>query len=256
MKTLQAKKRFGQNFLDDHDVIEKIIHSIHPKPQEKFLEIGPGEAALTKPLLQCGITLEVLEIDRDLIAGLQKLQQNFPKLVVHAQDALTFDFSKTDQPWRVVGNLPYNISSPLLLHCFRYIDYIKDMHFMLQKELVDRLCAEPDTKDYGRLSVITHFFCDVQKLFDVPPHCFHPAPKVTSTVFRLVPKKERLNINVVSLEEVTRHAFGQRRKTLRNALHGILTSEQLIACGIDPIRRAETLSLEEFCKLAALLESI
>jgi 16S rRNA (adenine1518-N6/adenine1519-N6)-dimethyltransferase len=247
-----AKKRFGQNFLVDQNIIQNIIQAINPKAGEHLIEIGPGIGAITKPLLEKKVQLEVIEIDRDLIEGLHKLQKQYPNLQVHAQDVLSFDFSASSQEKRVLGNLPYNISSPILLHCFKHIDAIFDMHFMLQKEVVDRLIAEPNTKDYGRLSVITQYFCEVEKLFGVAPSCFHPAPKVTSAVFRLKPKQDRAKINVRKLETITQHAFGQRRKTLRNSLAGILSADALLAIGIDPMRRAETLTLDEYIQLTAL----
>ncbi|MCD6047194.1 MAG: rRNA ((1518)-N(6)/adenine(1519)-N(6))-dimethyltransferase [Gammaproteobacteria bacterium] len=252
MHQTYAKKRFGQNFLVDQNIIQKIIQAINPKAGEHLIEIGPGIGAITKPLLEKKVQLEVIEIDRDLIEGLHQLQKQYPNLHVHAQDALTFDFSDASQAKRILGNLPYNISSPLLLHCFKHIDAIIDMHFMLQKEVVDRLTAVPNTKDYGRLSIITQYFCEVEKLFEVSPSCFHPAPKVTSAVFRLKPKQDRVKINVEKLEMITQHAFGQRRKTLRNSLASLISAEELLAIGIDPMRRAETLTLNEYIQLTAL----
>ena len=247
-----AKKRFGQNFLVNEQIIEHILRVINPEKNQPLIEIGPGLGALTKPLLQTQAQLSVIEIDRDLIASLEKLKSQYPNFHVYAQDALQFDFLKNSEngKWRVLGNLPYNISSPLLLHCFDTINGIQDMHFMLQKEVVDRLSAVPDSKDYGRLTVITQYFCDVEYLFEVPADSFNPAPKVTSAFFRLIPKKNRLAIDVKKLALVTQHAFGQRRKKIANALGNLFTVEDLVACGLDPHARAENISVQEYCLLA------
>jgi 16S rRNA (adenine1518-N6/adenine1519-N6)-dimethyltransferase len=224
-----AKKRFGQNFLIDETIIDKILSVTHPKPDERFIEIGPGLGALTKPLLASGVKLEVVEIDRDLMDGLKKISKD---LIIHRQDALTFDFSSFDKI-RVIGNLPYNISSPFLLHCFDYIDNILDMHFMLQKEVVDRLAAQPGSNDYGRLTIIAQYFCHVEKLFVVAPDCFDPVPKVVSAVCRLRPRDDRPAIDVKKLSLITQHAFGQRRKTLRNALRKLFSEQALVETGIN-----------------------
>jgi len=248
-----AKKRFGQNFLVDENIIQSIVRSLSAKPEDHFVEIGPGLAALTKPLLQQELKVDVIEIDRDLIGRLKKLSTQFPNFTIHQQDILEFNFSelvKDNKKLRIIGNLPYNISSPILLHCFEYINSIQDMTFMLQKEVVDRLVAEPNSKNYGRLSIITQYFCKAEKLFEVSPESFDPPPKVTSAVFRLVPKSDRQNIDIKKLELITQQAFGQRRKTLRNSLSKLFSAEQLLSFGIDPMRRAETLSLEEYCLLA------
>ena len=246
-----AKKKFGQNFLVDQNVIDAIVSTLRAKPIEHFIEIGPGRGALTEPLLQKQLDLSVIEIDTDLVKQLLLLQKHHPQFMVYAQDALAFSFTEQGpKHWRVVGNLPYYISSALLLHCFSEIDGIVDMHFMLQNEVVNRLCAAPGNKEYGRLSVMTQYYCTVEKLFEVFPESFFPQPKVVSAFFRLTPKKERLPVDVKKLARVTQEAFGQRRKTLRNSLGKLFSAEQLINLNIDPMRRAETLSLEEFCLLA------
>jgi 16S rRNA (adenine1518-N6/adenine1519-N6)-dimethyltransferase len=250
-----AKKHFGQNFLVDDTIIQAILSSLNALPNQNFIEIGPGKGALTKPMLANDLNLSVIEIDRDLIATLEQLKNKHPKFTVYCQDALNFDFNRNgDKYWRVIGNLPYNISSPLLLHCFTEINSILDMHFMLQNEVVDRLCAQPNSKAYGRLSVITQYYCTVEKLFEVSPSCFSPQPKVTSAFFRLSPKPKRIELEIKNLELVTQLAFGQRRKTLRNSLAKLFSAEQLTKLNIDATRRAETLSLEEFCLLAQHVE--
>lgn len=249
-----AKKKFGQNFLVDQNVIDAIIHALRVKSTEHLIEIGPGRGALTEPLLHKQLNLSVIEIDSDLIESLLLLKKNHPQFVVYAQDALSFSFTEQGpKHWRIVGNLPYYISSPLLLHCFNEIEGIVDMHFMLQNEVVNRLCAEPGSKEYGRLSVMTQYYCTVEKLFEVFPESFFPKPKVVSAFFRLIPKKERVPVDVNRLARVTQEAFSQRRKTLRNSLGKLFSAEQLIHLNIDPMRRAETLSLEEFCALANCL---
>jgi len=243
------RKRFGQNFLVDDNITGKIVHAIRPQPDDRLVEIGPGRGALTYPLLEQLDQLHVIEIDRDLCA---KFEQT-PKLVVHCADVLKFDFAtlSTDSPIRVVGNLPYNISTPLLFHLFRYCDHVIDMHFMLQKEVVDRLVAAPHSKSYGRLSVMTQYYADVQKLFEVAPGAFYPAPKVTSAVIRLVPRRYReLPVEHENrLAQLVQQAFSQRRKTLRNNMKPLMSDEAIRSCGIDPSVRAETLTLMEFIRL-------
>lgn len=252
----RARKRFGQNFLRDPGIISCIVRAIAVRDGDRLVEIGPGQGALTEPLLEAsGGNLEVIELDRDLIPGLRVQFFNYPKLVIHEGDALKFDFPSLKgegQALRVVGNLPYNISTPLIAHLLDARQAIADMHFMLQKEVVERLAAVPGGADWGRLSVMAQYHCRVESLFVVPPEAFVPRPKVDSAIVRLTPhaelphpaRDERL------LFEVVREAFGQRRKTLRNNLKERIDAASLTALEIDPARRPQTLSLEEFVRIA------
>ncbi|TCS72617.1 dimethyladenosine transferase [Sulfuritortus calidifontis] len=250
----RPRKALGQNFLHDPGVLAKIVAAIAPQPDDHMVEIGPGLGALTRPLLERLKHLDVVEFDRDLVA---RLRTGFPpdRLTVHEGDALKFDFASLGDNLRVVGNLPYNISSPLLFHLTEYAERIRDMHFMLQKEVVDRMAAQPDTPDYGRLSVMLQARFRVAKLFTVPPGAFRPPPKVDSAVVRLAPlPPEAIPYrDAKAFAEVVARAFGQRRKTLRNTLKGLIGAEQLQAIGIDPGRRGETLSVAEFAKISQLL---
>lgn len=250
----QAKKRFGQNFLVDEQVVTDIISAIHPEPEDKMVEIGPGLGALTSPLLKKLNRLHVVEIDRDIIA---RLENDYPKdkLVIHAGDALEFDFAKLPASLRIVGNLPYNISSPLLFHFTAYAERIKDMHFMLQNEVVERMVAEPSTPDYGRLSVMLQYRFHMEKLFDVPPESFRPAPKVNSAIVRMIPlPSSEIAVNNEKLfAEIVRSAFGQRRKTLRNTLKNFLIEAEFKQLGIDAQLRAENLGVGDFAKVANFL---
>ena len=254
-----ARKRFGQNFLHDPTVIRQIIACLEARPDQHWVEIGPGQGALTEPLLKAGVSLDAVELDRDLVALLQHKftgQQNFR---IHSADALKFDFSalaKAGERLRIVGNLPYNISTPLLFHLLSSAAFIEDMHFMLQKEVVERLCAEPGNKQYGRLSVMMHYHCEADHLFDVPPECFDPAPKVTSSIVRLTPHR-RPPVQVASRENLNRivsQAFSQRRKTLRNSLKTLISDDDMNTLSIDPKLRAENLTLSDFAKLSNLLD--
>lgn len=251
----RARKRFGQNFLRDTGIISRIVRAIGPRPGDRLLEIGPGQGALTGPLLEAAGALEVVELDRDLIPGLRVQFFNYPDFVIHEGDALKFDFRALrgeGKPLRVVGNLPYNISTPLIVHLLGAGDAIADMHFMLQKEVVERLAAAPDTADWGRLSVMAQYYCRVESLFVVPPEAFVPRPKVDSAIVRLMPH-ERLPHpakDETLLFDLVREAFGQRRKTLRNNLKGRIDAEALSELGIDPGRRPQTLSVEEFVRIA------
>lgn len=251
----KARKRFGQNFLHDQYVIGKIIKAINPKASEALVEIGPGMGALTEPMLEACGKLDVVELDRDLIPILRTKFFNFPEFRIHEGDALKFDFRtllKPGQRLRIVGNLPYNISTPLLFHLLSYSECIQDMHFMLQREVVQRLAAEPGSTDYGRLSVMVQYSCSVEPLFDVPPHAFEPQPRVVSALVRLLPQPYMHGraLDYRMLERVVREAFGQRRKTLRNALSTVLDAELLHDIGIEPSRRAETLQITEFVAIA------
>ncbi|OTQ29115.1 16S rRNA (adenine(1518)-N(6)/adenine(1519)-N(6))-dimethyltransferase RsmA [Gilliamella apicola] len=251
-----ARKRFGQNFLHDDYIIESIVAAIQPKADQALVEIGPGLAALTVPVSKYVDHLTVVEIDRDLASRLidNPLLKN--KLTVIEQDALTFDFNGLKQqlgkPLRVFGNLPYNISTPLMFHLFEYANIITDMHFMLQKEVVTRLVAAPNSKDYGRLSVMAQYFCQIIPVLEVPPTSFKPAPKVDSAVVKLIPYKEKLyQVNDVKiLSRVTTEAFNQRRKTIRNSLSNMFTVEQLVELNIDPNLRAENITVQQYCQLA------
>lgn len=249
-----ARKRFGQNFLNSPGVIRKIVDAIRPAPDDRMVEIGPGLAALTGPLLERLKHLHVVEIDRDLIAG---LRQRFTpeQLTIHEGDALQFDFGQLGPKLRVVGNLPYNISSPLLFHLAGYADGVIDMHFMLQKEVVDRMACEPGSGEFGRLSVMIQYRFWVERLFIVPPGAFTPAPKVDSAIVRLIPKPvEQLNVkDEVLFGKVVTAAFSQRRKMLRNTLKDWLDEAALEALGIKPTARAETIPVEDFVRLANFL---
>lgn len=255
-----ARKRFGQNFLQDKNVINKIVMAINPKEDDNILEIGPGLAALTTPVSEKVKQLKVIELDRDLAERLRHTPFLSEKLEVFEKDALTFDFNKVATPEnkvRVFGNLPYNISTPLMLHLFKNANVVKDMHFMLQLEVVNRLAACPNSKDYGRLSVITQYFCKVIPIMQVSPHAFRPAPKVTSAVVRLVPHENSpYNVQDVKLlERVLQVAFNQRRKTIQNSLSSLFTPEELTAERLELNLRAENLTIEQYCKLADKLYS-
>jgi len=252
------RKRFGQNFLHDPLVIEHIISVIAPSSEQHLVEIGPGLAALTRPLLQITGNLDVIEIDRDLIAKLKNAFQDAGTLNIHEADALKFDFSSLIQDTeklRIVGNLPYNISTPLLFHLLEYSHIIEDMHFMLQKEVVQRLAATPGNHSYGRLSVIMQYYCQVSDLFEVPPSAFSPAPKVDSAIVRLRPYPE-LPVkadDIKQLQLVVRTAFNQRRKTLRKALQQLISASDLEGLEIDPTLRAEKLSVKDYVKISNFL---
>jgi 16S rRNA (adenine1518-N6/adenine1519-N6)-dimethyltransferase len=245
------RKRFGQNFLHDPHFVRSCIEAIAPRPDDNMVEIGPGLGALTEPLLQRVGHLHVVEIDRDLIA---RLRTRFPpqQLTIHEGDALKFDFGSLGPDLRVVGNLPYNISTPLLFHLAQYAQRVRDMHFMLQKEVVQRMAAAPSTPDYGRLSVMLQYRFFIDHLFDVPGGAFNPPPKVTSAFVRLIPlvplpspaRDEAIFATIVA------SAFSTRRKTLRNALRPHLDIKDFEALGIDPGLRAESLAVADFVRIA------
>ena len=240
----KARKRFGQNFLIDKQVIERIVSTISPKKEDDIVEIGPGKGAITFPLLEQLDKLNVVEIDRDLIALLQTNQNT--KLLIHEADALSFDFSQISNNLRVVGNLPYNISSPLLFHLLNQKNSIIDMTFMLQKEVVGRIVAKHNCKDFGRLSVMMQSFFDVDLIFTVPKESFSPQPKIESAIVYLKTKQKPLIDNVQLLEKVVKVCFSKRRKTLKNCLKSYLNQEQT---EIDLSQRAEMLSVESFITL-------
>jgi 16S rRNA (adenine1518-N6/adenine1519-N6)-dimethyltransferase len=252
----RARKRFGQNFLADAGIIQRIVDTIAPRPGQLILEIGPGQAALTVPLAASGAELKLLEIDRDLTAALVSRFHDAGNVSVHGGDALKMDFSEltAGRRFRLVGNLPYNISTPLLFHVLRWENRIEDMHFMLQQEVVDRMAATPGSRAWGRLSIMCQYHCAVTPLFTVPPEAFRPAPKVQSAVVRLIPHaKPPVRItDMARFERLVAQAFSMRRKTLRNSLRGRLDAETIAAAGIDPGARPETLSLEQFARLAEL----
>ena len=240
----KPRKRFGQNFLVDQQIINQIVSTISPKKNDHIIEIGPGKGALTFPLIDYLESIHVIEIDRDLIALLQK--KNNLKITIHEFDALVFNFDQFKQKVRIVGNLPYNISSPLLFHLLNYRDNIIDMTFMLQKEVVDRIVAPPGSKVYGRISVIMQTFFDTELMFVVPKESFDPQPKIESAILYLKTKKQPLVQNSKPLEEIVKIAFSQRRKTLKNCLKSVLNQSQT---DIDLSQRAEMLSVENFVTL-------
>lgn len=234
----RPRKRFGQHFLHEAGVVRRIVEAIAPKREDLLVEIGPGEGALTRPLLDAAGSLHVIEIDRDLAERLRAT----PGIVVHEADALEFDFGAFPSGLRIVGNLPYNISTPLLFHLARYADRVRDLHFMLQLEVVERMIASPSTPAYGRLSVALQARFAMEKLFSVAKGAFRPPPKVESAVVRMVPRREPLRVD----EDLLRRAFSARRKTLRNALAGV----DVAAAGIDPGLRPENLSPEDYARLS------
>ena len=251
-----ARKRFGQNFLTDSHVLNNIIDAIGPRRGQAMVEIGPGLAAMTALLLKDLDHMHVVELDRDLVARLEKAYPR-ERLTVHSGDALKFDFGSIPVPegqrLRVVGNLPYNISSPLLFHLAEFAPLVEDQHFMLQKEVVERMVAEPGTKAYSRLSVMLQWRYDMELLFIVPPEAFDPPPQVDSAIVRMIPKRQMLACDGERLEKVVAKAFSQRRKVIRNCVAGMFTEAQLVEAGIDPGARPEAVGLEQYVALAKLL---
>lgn len=251
----KPRKRFGQNFLHDKMVIQRIVNSINPRQGDHIVEIGPGEGALTELVLDKIGVMDVVELDRDLIPLLKIRFVLNDGLTIHQADALKFDFcqlQKDEKKIRIIGNLPYNISTPLLFHLFDNNHCIQDMHFMLQKEVVDRIVANPGDSAYGRLSIMLQYFCQAEYVFTVKPGAFRPAPKVDSAIVRLVPHdKPPVEINNFDeFSKLVNFSFTQRRKTLRNILKGKLDVEQIEALDIEPTIRPERLSLEDFTKLS------
>lgn len=251
-----ARKRFGQNFLHDDQIIQSIVAAINPQANDFLIEIGPGLGALTEPVAEQIEHLTVIELDRDLAERLRHHPFLHQKLTIIEQDVMRFDFQQlaqqAEKPLRIFGNLPYNISTPLMFHLFQYHDVIQDMHFMLQKEVVNRLCAGPNSKAYGRLTIMAQYFCQVIPVLEVPPSAFKPAPKVDSAVVRLVPHKV-LPYPVKDLywlNRVCTQAFNQRRKTLRNSLMDLFTAEQLVELEIKLTDRAENLTIADYARLA------
>ncbi len=254
----KPRKRFGQNFLHDKMVIQRIVNSINPRQGDHIVEIGPGEGALTELVLDKIGVMDVVELDRDLIPLLKIRFVLNDGLNIHQADALKFNFcqlQKDEKKLRIIGNLPYNISTPLLFHLFDNSHCIQDMHFMLQKEVVDRIVANPGDSAYGRLSIMLRYFCHAEYVFTVKPGAFRPAPKVDSAIVRLVPHdKPPVEINNFDeFSKLVNFSFTQRRKTLRNILKGKLDVEQIEALDIEPTIRPERLSLEDFTKLANII---
>ncbi len=249
----RARKRFGQNFLSDDGIIRRIVQSINPKKGDRIIEIGPGLGAITRPILDIVGEMDVIELDRDIIPKLQLNCGLDRPLHVHNVDVLKFDFASLgyDQPLRIIGNLPYNISTPIIFHLVEYRSLIKDMYFMLQKEVVDRLAAAPDTSNYSKLSVMAQYHFNVTPLFIVPPESFQPVPKVDSAIVRLIPHaRPPIDIdNEKAFAQLVSKAFSQRRKTLRNVLKDICSTEQIEAAGISASARAQSLSLSQFAAL-------
>ncbi len=254
----RAKKRFGQNFLRDRGVVSRIVSSIDPRPGQHLLEIGPGRGAITRELLAAAGALDAIELDRDLLQVLRRECEPLGEFRLFNADALKFDYcalASNQRKLRVVGNLPYNISTPLLFHLLTHKACIEDMHFMLQREVVQRMAATPGDKRWGRLSVMLQLDCRIQALFDIPPGAFQPAPKVDSSFVRLTPRARpavELDDRGV-FERLVAQAFMHRRKTLRNTLKGLLDAEQIRAAGIDPSIRAEQIDLEGFARLARIV---
>ena len=249
------RKRFAQHFLHDNQIKQRIIAAVAPESDQHLVEIGAGKGALTLPLLQYNCTLDVIELDRDLVVLLKQKTNLYEQLRIYNADVLKFDFKQLitgAQPLRIIGNLPYNISTQLLFYLLNYANHIQDMTFMLQKEVVDRMIANPSTSDYGRLSVMLQYHLSIEKLFDVGPNAFKPPPKVNSSVVQLIPHPQPPVIihNYQHFSQIVTTAFAQRRKTLRNTLKKILDSVEIEAVGINPQLRAETLTLAEFSQLA------
>jgi 16S rRNA (adenine1518-N6/adenine1519-N6)-dimethyltransferase len=254
----KARKRFGQNFLIDHGIIRDIVRSVHPKKEDLIVEIGPGKGAITQLLADSCDNLSVIELDRDLVPWLKVKFEQHPNFQLFQADALQFDFAqliKNGQPLRIVGNLPYNISTPLIFHLLTYANRVQDMHFMLQKEVVKRMAAQPGDSAYGRLGIMVQYYCAVEDLFAVPPTSFDPAPKVDSAIVRLTPHAQLPHVanTIKSLETLVNVAFQQRRKTLRNSLKQLLTPEQMETLPVNLQLRPEEISLPEYVAMSNLL---
>lgn len=254
----RARKRFGQNFLHDAGIIRRIVDAVNPQPGQHLLEIGPGQGAITAPLLASGAKLDAVELDRDLAAWLQQRFASAQNFSLHQSDILKFDLGSLTQQagsLRVVGNLPYNISTPCLFHLLRYRHLIDDMLFMLQREVVTRMAAAPGSADYGRLSIMLQYHCEVESLFEVPPGAFKPAPKVTSAIVRLRPHRQ-LPVtagNPALFERVVREAFSQRRKTLKNGLKGLIKETGLQQLPVDASQRPDQLSIHDYVAISDAL---
>ncbi len=244
---LRAKKKFGQNFLQDQSVIERIVNAFNPQKADTVYEIGPGHAALTEHLVEYTDDLNLIEIDNDLVPRLQVKFDMKSNVTIHHKDAL--EWTVPDNNTRIIGNLPYNISTPLLISFLYQADKIKDMVFMLQKEVVKRICAPAGVKAYGRLSVMLQYAFECEELFVVPPEAFEPRPKVDSQIIRLTTRENPQKVDLKSMEALVKQSFAQRRKTIKNNLKKIITEQQLIEAGIDPKARPETLSVDDYVNL-------
>lgn len=252
------RKRFGQHFLSDQNIVHRIVAALAPKPLDHLIEIGPGQGAITVPVLRATKQLEVVELDRDLIPELDHRTQHLGRLHVYSADALEFDFASVkhdDRKLRVFGNLPYNISTPLLFHLLTFAPIISDMLFMLQKEVAERLAAKPGGEHYGRLSVMVQYNCAVEMMFDVPPGAFYPPPQVMSSIIKLIPyeKPPHVAIDEKLFATLVKQAFGQRRKTLRNSLREMMDEEMWSKVSIRSDLRPENLSVKEFVELSNVL---
>lgn len=256
----RARKRFGQNFLQDDNIIRRIVAAIDPRAGEHIVEIGPGQGAITTPLLASGARLDAIEIDRDLAAWLQSRFADITTFSLHQADVLKFDLgSLTTEPrsLSIVGNLPYNISTPCIFHLLKYQHLIHEMTFMLQLEVVQRLAAQVGDDQYGRLGIMAQYYCQVDHLFDVPPGAFHPQPKVTSAIVRLTPHRQQKLVatDTAMLQDVVRTAFSQRRKTLRNCLKTLISEMQPEDLPVDLSLRPENLSLADYVTLSNTLSA-
>lgn len=252
------RKRFGQHFLSDQAIIHHIVASLAPHPKDHLIEIGPGQGALTVPVMEEVGDLEAVELDRDLIPELEHRTRHFGKLKIYSEDALRFNFAevKTDKRLlRVFGNLPYNISTPLIFHLLSFSSIISDMLFMLQKEVADRLAAKPGSGAYGRLSVMAQYYCEIEVLFDVPPTAFFPPPQVDSSIVKMMPYQTSPYTlkSYATFEKVVKQAFGQRRKTLRNSLKTLVSDEIWSQLSISSTDRAENLSVQDFVDISNLV---
>ena len=248
----KIRKRFGQNFLVDENIIKKILFSINPQQTDRLVEIGPGMGALTFPILSHVNSLDVIEIDRDLAEYLSA-HEKASKVNIHCMDALKFDFKtlyKNSQKLRLIGNLPYNISTPLMFHFLDYSEIVDDLHIMLQKEVADRVCGKPNTKTFGRLSVAIQARCQIKKLFDIKPNSFYPRPKVTSTMIRLIPDRNLKNDLANQLNYVLQLAFSKRRKKISNALKTLFELRDFEKLNIDPVKRPENLTVDDYINLS------
>jgi len=256
--THQARKRFGQHFLSSPEFIEQIVAAISPQPGQTIVEIGPGQAALTDPLAASGADLHAIELDRDLVTTLKKRYAGLDNVSIHDADALQFDFSTLGPKLRVVGNLPYNISTPLLFHLLDFKEHVLDVHFMLQKEVVDRMNAAPGNKTFGRLTIMLGCQMEVVPLFDVPATAFSPPPRVVSSVVRMrpIPDPGYSVDNAALLADIVRTAFSRRRKTLRNALQGLADVSQIEAAGLSPGDRPEQVGIAAWVNLSNLLHNV
>jgi 16S rRNA (adenine1518-N6/adenine1519-N6)-dimethyltransferase len=255
MYTHIARKRFGQHFLHDKHIIQRLVNVIAPQKDQHIIEIGPGQGALTVPVLELIGEIDAVELDKDLIPALIERCANKGNLRVYPADALTFDFGcffDQKSPLRIIGNLPYNISTPLIFHLLTFAPYIWDMHFMLQKEVVDRLAAKPGSKTYGRLSVMVQYHCEVTALFDVPPAAFYPPPQVHSRIVKLVPYHDIPHTarNYAHFANIVKEAFSHRRKTLRNSLKSLVADFDWEKIAVNPQTRPEDLSVEDFLKIS------